>query len=185
LSFQMNADFGGPEYLDDFYRVFVHNMRRLGTPVYSRAFFAAILEAFPQDTYVCRIRHKGTSIAASFLCGFRERIEAVWSSSLHTHLQLRPNMFLYWNLLSHFGTRGYRLFDFGRSSIGSGTYVFKKQWGAEPMPLYWDTWLAPGSDKLPERNPENPRYQLAIRIWQKLPLPVTTLIGPRVVRCLP
>jgi hypothetical protein len=94
-------------------------------------------------------------------------------------------MFLYWNLLSHFGKKGYRLFDFGRSSVGSGTYGFKEQWGAKPERLYWDTWLANGGNELPERNPENPRYKLAIRVWQKLPLYVTKLIGPRIVRCLP
>ena len=120
-SFGMSAEFGGSEHLDDFYAVFAHNMRELGTPVYSRKVFAEILTAFPQETFLCRIRHECKIIAVSLLCGFRERIEAVWSSSLHTHLHLKPNMFLYWNLLSYFGSKGFRLFDFGRSSVGSGT----------------------------------------------------------------
>jgi serine/alanine adding enzyme len=184
-SFGMTADFGGAVYLEDFYAVFAHNMRELGTPVYSRKFFSEIFQAFPRDTFLCRIRHEGIIIASSFLCGFRERIEAVWSSSFHTQFHLKPNMFLYWSLLSHFGPKGYRLFDFGRSSIGSGTYAFKQQWGAQPVPLYWDTWLSGAGSELPERNPENPKYKLAIRIWQKLPLPITKLVGPRVVRCLP
>jgi FemAB-related protein (PEP-CTERM system-associated) len=185
LSFSMTAEFGAAEFLGDFYTVFANNMRELGTPVYSRKFFEEILRAFPEDTFLCRVRHQGLTVAVSFLCGFRERIEAVWSSSLHSHFHLKPNMFLYWNLLSHFGKKGYRLFDFGRSSVGSGTYGFKEQWGAKPERLYWDTWLANGRNELPERNPENPRYKLAIRVWQKLPLYVTKLIGPRIVRCLP
>jgi serine/alanine adding enzyme len=184
-SFGMKAEFGGADCLDEFYVVFAHNMRELGTPVYSRTFFAQILQAFPRDTFLCRIRHEGVTIAVSFLCAFRERIESVWSSALHTHFHLKPNMFLYWSLLGHFGSKGYRLFDFGRSSIGSGTYAFKQQWGAQPVPLYWYTWLSSGVSELPERNPENPKYKLAIRVWQKLPLPVTNLIGPLVVRCLP
>ena len=184
-SFGMVAEFGHLEFLDDFYAVFADNMRQLGTPVYSRQFFAEILQAFPQDSFLCRVRHQGKTVAASFLCGFRERIEAVWSSSLHSHLHIKPNMFLYWNLLAHFGPLGYRLFDFGRSSVGSGTYAFKQQWGAKPVPLYWDTWLASGGTTLPERNPDNPKFQLAIRLWQKLPLPVTKFLGPRIVRCLP
>lgn len=184
-SFGMVAEFGGSEFLDDFYSVFADNMRELGTPVYSRNFFAGILDTFPEDTYLCRVRHDRTVVAVSFLCAYRERIEAVWSSSLHSHLHLKPNMFLYWSLLAHFGALGYRLFDFGRSSVGSGTYAFKQQWGAEPQPLYWDTWLASGRSELPERNPDNPKYRLAIRAWQKLPLPITKLLGPRIVRCLP
>lgn len=184
-SFGMAAEFGGAEFLNDFYHVFADNMRELGTPVYARNFFHEIFHAFPTDTFVCRVRHDGVTVAVSFLCGFRERIEAVWSSSLHSHLHLKPNMFLYWNLLSHFGPKGYRLFDFGRSSVDSGTYAFKQQWGAKPVPLYWDTWLAGGGTDLPERNPQNPKYKLAIRVWQKLPLPVTKFIGPRIVRCIP
>jgi FemAB-related protein (PEP-CTERM system-associated) len=184
-SFGMQAEFGGLDFLDDFYPVFADNMRELGTPVYARGFFREILQGFPGDTYVCRIRHEKKTVAVSFLCGFRERIEAVWSSSLHSQLHLKPNMFLYWSLLDYFGPKGYRLFDFGRSSVGSGTYAFKQQWGASPVPLYWDTWLASGGTELPERNPENPKYKLAIRVWQRLPLPVTKLIGPRIVRFLP
>jgi len=184
-SFGMTAEFGGKEFLDDFYDVFADNMRELGTPVYAKRFFAEILSAFPDDTFLCRVRHEGMVVAVSFLCGYRERIEAVWSSSLHSHLHIKPNMFLYWNLLSHFGPRGFRLFDFGRSSVGSGTYSFKQQWGAKPQQLYWDTWLASGGSELPERNPENPKYKLAIRMWQKLPLAVTKLVGPHIVRCLP
>jgi FemAB-related protein (PEP-CTERM system-associated) len=184
-SFGMTAEFGGMEFLDDFYAVFADNMRELGTPVYSKSFFSEILKSFPNHTFLCRVRHEGVTVAVSFLCGFRERIEAVWSSSLHSHLRLKPNMFLYWNLLQHFGQQGYQLFDFGRSSIGSGTYAFKQQWGAQPVPLYWDTWLAGGGTELPERNPENPKFKFAIRAWQNLPLSVTKLIGPRIVRCLP
>lgn len=180
----MTAEFGGAEFLGDFYAVFARNMRDLGTPVYARKFFREILQSFPEDTFICRIRHQGITIASSFLCGFRECVEAVWSSSLQSSLHLKPNFFLYWNLLSHFGQQGYLFFDFGRSSLNSGTYAFKQQWGARPVPLHWDTWVASG-EELPERNPENPKYKLAIRIWQKLPLPLTKLVGPRIVRCLP
>jgi len=183
-SFGMTAEFGGAEFLDDFYDVFSQNMRDLGTPVYSKDFFAEILRALPDDTYLCRIRHEGNTVAVSFLSGFRERIEAVWSSSVQKYLSMKPNFFLYWNLLCFSGKKGYRLFDFGRSSVGSGTHEFKLQWGAQAHQLYWDCWL-PNGDQLPELNPQNPKYQMAIRLWQKLPLPVTKMIGPKIVRCLP
>jgi len=178
------AEFGSKEFLDDFYAVFSHNMRELGTPVYSRRFFEKILNVFPEHTFLCRIQYHGITVAVSYLCGFRDRVEAVWSSSLRSHLHLKPNIFLYWSLLSHFGQQGYRVFDFGRSSMGSGTYDFKCQWGAKPAPLHWDTWIREGLE-LPERNPENPKYRLAIKLWRKLPLPMTKLIGPHIVRCLP
>ena len=184
LSFGMTAEYGGAEFLGDFYEVFSHNMRDLGTPVYHRGFFEEILRAFPQDTYICRIRHEGNTVAVSFLSGFRDRIEAVWSSSVQKYLSLKPNLFLYWNLLCFSGGKGYRLFDFGRSSVDSGTHEFKLQWGAQTTQLYWDYWL-PNGNQLPELNPQNPKYRAAIWLWQRLPIPVTRVLGPKIVRCLP
>jgi len=184
MNLGLKAEFGGGEMLGPFYDIFAENMRDLGTPVYAKDFFSNILETFPDDTHICVVRHEGTAIAASFLSGYRDRIEAVWSSSIRKYLSLKPNMFLYWNLFCFAGQHNYKLFDFGRSTVGSGTHDFKLQWGAETVPLFWDYWLPPGGT-LPGLNPDNPKYKLAIRFWQKLPVPVTRLIGPRIVRCLP
>lgn len=178
------AELGGEAKLDEFYRVFTVNMRDLGTPVYARRFFEEMLHAFPDDTHVCLVRHQGRAIAGSFLLGFRGVLEAGWSSSLYSFLAMKPNVFLYWRIQCFAGQRGYHTFDFGRSTIGSGTHRFKMQWGSEEIPLVWNYWL-PNGIALPELNPENPKYKLAIRIWQKLPLGVTKFIGPRIVRCLP
>src|SRR6266850_5967351 len=169
MSFGLSAEFGGIELLDDFYAIFSKNMRDLGTPVYGRNFFSQILQAFPEDTHLCVVRYKGVAIATSFLSGFRERIEAVWSSSDREYLSLKPNLFLYWSLLCFSGQRGYRLFDFGRSSTGSGTHEFKMQWGGETIPLHWVYWLSQGG-QLPQLNPENPKYRISIWAWQRLPL---------------
>jgi serine/alanine adding enzyme len=184
LSFGMTSEIGGIELLDDFYRIFSQNMRDLGTPVYGRNFFAEILRAFPEDTFICVVRHEKNAVAVSLLSGYRDRIEAIWSSSGQEYLSLKPNFYLYWNLLCFAGQRGYQLFDFGRSSVNSGTHEFKSQWGAQAQQLYWDYWV-PNGGVLPELNPQNPKYRAAIWLWQKLPVPVTRLIGPRIVRCLP
>ena len=79
---------------------------------------------------------------------------------------------------------GYTQFDFGRSSPNEGTYKFKRQWGAQPVQCYWQYWLSTG-DELPEINPQNPKYQRAIRTWQRLPIPVTKWLGPKIVKYLP
>ncbi len=180
----LSADFGGKKLLGDFYGVFARNMRDLGTPVYSCNFFSEILRAFPDDSYICIIRHQSKPIAASFLVGYRDTIEAGWSSSLYSYSAMKPNMMLYWKVLGFAGERGYRVFDFGRSSIDSGTYRFKKQWGSQEVPLYWIYWTPDGSH-LPEVNKENPRYRSAIWLWQRLPVTLTKLLGPSIVKCLP
>jgi FemAB-related protein (PEP-CTERM system-associated) len=180
----LEAAAGGAEFLDDFYEVFAQNMRDLGTPVYSHSFFAEILRAFPQQTLVNVIRHQGKAVAASFLFGFRDALEVPWSSSLREYLSMQPNMLLYWKNLCLAGEKEYARFDFGRSPIGSGTHRFKVQWGSEESPLPWDYWLPPGAS-LPELNAQNPKYEMAKSVWRRLPLAVTKMVGPRIVRCLP
>src|SRR5262249_40382075 len=123
----LSADFGGEKLLGDFYGVFARNMRDLGTPVYSCFFFSEILRAFHNDRHIGITRHGGKPIAASFLLGYKDTVEAGWSSSLYAYSAMKPNMMLYWKVLGFAAERGYRLFDFGRSSIDSGTYHFKKQ----------------------------------------------------------
>ena len=180
----LTAEFVGRDGLDDFYGVFAENMRDLGTPVYSRDFFLEILRALPTQAHICVIRHQGKPVAASLLTGYRDTLEAGWIASVHKYLELGPNVFLYWKMLCFAGERRYRILDFGRSTIGSGTHRFKMQFGSQEVALHWDYWLQDASG-LPQLNPENPRYRLAIWLWRKLPVGVTKLAGPRIVRWLP
>ena len=180
----LEAKFGGAEFLQDFYDVFSLKMRELGTPVYGRAFFEAILSHFPGESFVCLVRHQEKTVAAGFLTGYRDMIEANWSAASPKAMNLRPNMFLFWQMLCAAGQKGYRVFDFGRSSVGSGTYEFKQQWNTRVIPLYWNHWSEAGEQAM-ELNPDNPRYRAAIWTWQRLPVFFTKWIGPPIARCLP
>lgn len=180
----LEAQFGGGELLRDFYEIFCRKMRELGTPVYSKKFFEAILGQFPKEAFVCRILREGKAVSAAFLTGYNGTLEANWSASLSDAMSLRPNMFLFWQLICFAGQKGYRIFDFGRSSVGAGTYEFKLQWNTRVIPLHWSYWSASGEEAL-ELNPNNPRYRAAIWAWKHLPLGATKLIGPPIARCLP
>lgn len=175
---------GGEEYLDDFYAVFARNMRDLGTPVYAKEFFRNILGTFPDTSSMVVLRMEGRPVAAGFLIGHRDTLEIPWASTIKDVNHLSMNMLLYWEILKLAISRKYRFFDFGRSSRDSGTFRFKKQWGALPRQTYWHYWLNSG-EKLPALNPDNPKYALAINIWRRLPLPVTRLLGPSIVKYLP
>jgi FemAB-related protein (PEP-CTERM system-associated) len=176
---------GRDDELDNFYKVFSINMRDLGTPVYSKTFFKNILKEFSEKTCICTTYTKeGKAVASGFLVGFKDMLEIPWASSLRNYSYLSPNMFLYWSVLKFACENGYRVFDFGRSTPGEGTYKFKEQWGAKPVQLYWHYWLK-NAGPLPELNPNNPKYRLAIRTWQKLPVTLTKLIGPIIVKNLP
>ena len=180
----MMVRFGGREHLEEFYAVFSRGMRDLGTPVYGKNFFEAILQTFPKESRICLVSSKGVTLAAGFLYGFRNTLEIPWASSDRRYNHFAPNMLLYNSVLEYACQEGFQLFDFGRSSPGSGTYRFKEQWGARPLPLHWYYWLRDGHE-FPQLNPQNPKYSLAIKIWQKLPLAFTTLVGPHIVKYLP
>lgn len=181
----MTARLGGREELDSFHRVFSRNMRDLGTPVYSRRFFVNMLERFPDSVRICTVyTRENMPVASGMIIGFKDTLEIPWASSLKDYNRYGPNMLLYSTVLGFGCDRGYRVFDFGRSTPGEGTYRFKEQWGAKPAQLYWHYWLRNGRP-MPEMNPHNPKYGLAIRIWQHLPLGLTRLIGPPLVKNLP
>ena len=181
----MVSKVGTTDQFDNFYAVFSENMRDLGTPVYAKSFFWNILETFPETSWICTVfAREGLPVASGFLVGFKEMLEIPWASSLKRYNSLSPNMLLYWSVLKFASESGYRIFDFGRSTPGEGTYRFKEQWGAKPVPLYWHYWLRNGC-MLPELNPKNPKYQLAIRIWKQLPLRLTRMFGPAIVKYLP
>lgn len=175
---------GGRELLPEFYGVFARNMRDLGTPVYALGFFDAILKAFPTQAQITVVRYRGEAVAAGFTLGFRGRLEIPWASANRDYNALSVNMLLYAEVLKRAIADGYTVFDFGRSSIDSGTYRFKKQWDATERQLYWHYALPPGRD-VPRLTPNNPKYRLAIAMWQRLPLFVTNRLGPFIVKNLP
>jgi serine/alanine adding enzyme len=175
--------FGAHDCLDDFYDVFSRNMRDLGTPVYSRRFFAAILAQFPGRAELCVLRLDGKPVAGALLTHAETITEVPSASSLRAFNSTNANMVMYWNLLRRAVERGQQTFDFGRSTIDSNTYRFKKQWGAEPSPSVWQYYLRRGT--IGDMRPENSRFGLAIQAWRRLPVWVTRLVGPSIVRGIP
>ena len=174
---------GGEELLEDFYRVFSRNMRDLGTPVYGKPLFRAILAGYSASRIIV-VYLGGRPAAAGFLVGWRGRLEIPWASSLREYNRLGVNMLLYWQVLEYAIEQGYDTFDFGRSTRDAGTYRFKRQWGAEPVPLYWHYWLGEGGE-LPSLSPSSPKFRLAVSLWQRLPVPMANLLGPGIVKSLP
>jgi FemAB-related protein (PEP-CTERM system-associated) len=180
----LTTDSGGTELLAAFYDVFAHNMRDLGTPVYGIRFFQEVLTEFGACARVFCVSHRGQPAAASIVVWRGSRIEVPWASAIRTFNPLCANVLLYWKMLQFATERGFTTFDFGRSTPNEGTFLFKRQWGAVPRPLVWEYWTAPGHS-LPDLNPANPKFHLAVRAWQRLPLAVATAIGPRIVRNIP
>jgi FemAB-related protein (PEP-CTERM system-associated) len=175
---------GGLALVDDFYGVFARNMRDLGTPVYSRRLFEEVLRAFPERAQVHVVRLNGLPIAAGLTYRTKEMVQLPWASSIRSFNALCPNVLLYWDAIQYARDNGAAIFDMGRSTPNEGTFKFKAQWGAQPVPLHWEYQLLTAG-QLPNVSPANPKYQFAIALWQKLPLSLTTRVGPMIVRAIP
>ncbi len=163
----------------DFYGVYAESMRNLGTPVLPLRFFEALKRVFTDSCEIMTVaKEPGMApVAAVMSFYFRDEVNPYYGGGTDQAREYHAYDFMYWELLVHALGRGARLFDFGRSRQGTGSYRFKTHWGFEPTPLpyQYDLVRARG---LPNVTPDNPKYQAFIRTWQKLPVPVTTLIGP-------
>jgi FemAB-related protein (PEP-CTERM system-associated) len=158
-------------------------MRDLGTPVYGKRFFRSILRQFGERAELCVVRAGDSPAAAAILLHGWGVTEVPSASSLRHFNSTCANMLLYWHLLERAVQRRQTLFDFGRSSLDSNTFRFKKQWGAEPSPSDWQYHVRIGTTNAVR--PDNPRFQRLIRIWQRLPLWLTRLLGPTIDRGIP
>ncbi len=176
-----SVEWGTEALLNDFYAVFSQNMRDLGTPVFSRRLFLAMLQHLP--TELCVVREGRLPIAAGVVLHGPRMSQVLSASSLRSHNARCPNMLLYWNLLVRSCERGQATFDFGRTTINSNTYRFKAQWGAQPVPTAWQFYVRRGQPG--DMRPEQSGFRLATKVWQRLPLPLTRWIGPSIIRGIP
>jgi len=171
---------GGLELLDDFYSVFTSNMRDLGSPVHSRKIIENAINEFCDITKIVIVKKQNEPIACGMLAGFGKILENPWASSLRRYSRLSPNMLLYWTMLEYACDNGFDYFDFGRSTPGEGTYKFKEQWGAKPQPLFWQYISLREQNRSQEQKDDKSRFDKAIQYWQKIPVPITRIIGPMI-----
>ncbi len=175
---------GGEELVPQFYELFAHTMRDVGTPVYSRRLFERITAELGSAAEICVISDaEKRDVAAALLLHGRELTEVPSAAALRSSHANCANMFMYWELLARSIRREQRIFDFGRSSEGCNTWRFKKQWGAQPVPSVWQYYVRRGS--MDDLRPDNTGYGLAIRVWKRLPVWLTKCLGPRIVRGIP
>ena len=173
------SSIGGLELLEDFYKVFLANMRDLGSPVHSVDLMRHVLSEFSERSRIFVIYKAEEPVASALVVGFDKVLRNPWASSLRKYASLGPNMLLYLRILEFACDNGYRVFDFGRSTKGEGTYKFKEQWGAVPRPLFWHYISLDGKSPDPESSGKE-RFETATHYWKKLPLIVTKIIGPRI-----
>jgi len=174
----------GADQVAPFFQVFAHHMRDLGTPTQPRRLFDAIAREFGEDAWFGCAYLGERPIACG--CGFRfgGEFEMTWASALVAFNQIAPNMLLYWAFLERAVQSGLAVFNFGRCTPGGGTHRFKQQWGGRDEPLFWYQHV-PGGGEAATPSPDDGAYAWGPRLWKRLPLPLATALGPRIVRGIP
>lgn len=167
-------------HLDGFYQVFARNMRLLGSPVHSKKWFEDVLSSYGSNAIVANIYKDDCVVGAGIVLFCGDKAAIPWASTLTAYNRLAPNMLLYWKLLSYSCERGVKAFDFGRSTLDEGTYKFKAQWGAKPTALHWQSYNREGQLISAGLNGQGKLRSLVEQSWRKLPLAVTTALGPKI-----
>jgi FemAB-related protein (PEP-CTERM system-associated) len=165
------------------YAVYAESVRNLGTPVFPRSLFEAVLDHFGHDADILTVRHHGAAVASVLSLYHKGAVMPYWGGGTRTARQLRANDRMYYELMLHARARGCKHFDFGRSKTASGAHDFKKNWGFEPEPLGYAAWTAPGAE-VRDADPTSARHAAQIALWKRLPLPLANRLGPWIARGL-
>jgi FemAB-related protein (PEP-CTERM system-associated) len=166
-----------------YHAVFAEHMRDLGSPAHGRAFFERLADALGERAWIGVAYLGDVPVACGFAIENGPEVEISWASALRRYQKISPNMALYGAFIRRACERGFAVFNFGRCTPGSGTHKFKRQWGSRDEPLTWYQRAA-GGDTAPP-NPGQGGYGTAVKIWQKLPLAVTTPLGARLIAGIP
>jgi len=165
------------------HHVYAQSVHHLGTPVFPKRYFELLKSVFGPACDIVTIVHGKEAVASVLNFYFRDQVLPYYGGGSAAARQLAANDFMYWEVMRRACERGFRLFDFGRSKIDTGAYHFKKNWAFEPTPLVYQV-LPVARQEIRDVNPLNPKYRAMIAVWQRLPLGMTKLLGPHIVRSI-
>lgn len=163
------------------HHVYAESVRNLGTPVFAKAYFRILKEEFRDNADIVTVVHGRTALASVLNFYFRDEVLPYYGGGTAGARRVAANDFMYWEVMRRATERGCRVFDFGRSKVGTGSYDFKRYWGFAPTPLVYEYWLSEGA-QIPDVNPLNPKYRLFAQAWRRMPLALSKLLGPLIVR---
>jgi len=171
------------EDIDRFFCAYSASVHRLGTPVFSKKYFRLLKKTFGKDCEILTITNEGRVVSSVLTFYFRDEVLPYYGGGTNEAREVAGNDFMYWELMRLACERGYRIYDFGRSKAGTGAFDFKKNWGFTPQALHYEYQLHRAKE-MPDNNPLSPKFQLFIRMWQRMPLSLANALGPHIVKDL-
>ena len=180
----LTSEVGRDELFEPFFDLYSQSVRNLGTPVFPRQLFRNLLDEFGDDGRILVVRREGRPSAAVLTFFYRDQVLPYYGGARREDFRYAVNDFMYWSLLGYGMEQGYKVFDFGRSKKGSGSFDFKRHWGFEPTQLHYQYQLV-RQQAVPDLSPRNRNFSLAIEAWKRTPLWLSRRIGPAIVRYFP
>lgn len=174
----------GIDLLKEFYDIYAVSVRNLGSPIFPFSFLENLAREFKENTTVLSVTYQDRPIASVFTFLYKDTVMPYYAGALPQYFKYQPNNVMYLKLMEYGVEKGFRYFDFGRSKKGTGSYDFKVFFGFEPRTLYYQYYLNK-IDALPDASSLNPKVSLAVWAWKRLPVWMTKIIGPRIVRITP
>lgn len=169
---------------DRFFSLFASNVHRHGTPALPKKYFDTLLRLFGDDCEILTVSSaEGKPLSSVLSFYFRDEVLPYYAGDDEDARHLAANDFKYWELMRRSCERGIKIFDYGRSKVGTGPYAFKKNWGFEPQALFYEYCLYK-RDAIPQNNPSNAKYKMFIEAWRRMPISLANAIGPHIVRNL-
>lgn len=170
--------------VDRFFALYADNVHRHGTPALPKRYFEALQAQFGEDCEVLIVSGPdGKTLSGVLSFYFRDEVLPYYAGDDESARDLAANDFKYWELMRLSCARGLKVFDYGRSKQGTGSFAFKKNWGFEPAPLHYEYCLYK-RDAVPQNNPANAKFRLMIEAWRRMPIGMANWLGPYVVRNL-
>ena len=170
--------------VERFFALYADNVHRHGTPAMPKRWFQALRDEFGPDCEVLTVVDaQGAPVSSVLSFYFRDEVLPYYAGDGLAARDLAANDFKYWELMRRACARGLKVFDYGRSKQGTGSYAFKKNWGFEPTPLHYEYQLYK-RDAVPQNNPNNAKYKLLIDTWRRMPIGMANWLGPFIVRSL-
>lgn len=170
--------------LDSCYDLYAQSVHQHGTPVFDKRLFTELKNVFGERCETLIVEDKqGIPVSSVMSFYYKDTVLPYYGGSSATARDLKSHDFMYYTLMCNAKQKGIDQFDFGRSKQQSGAYSYKKNWGMQEQPLHYRIALI-NAKTPPNLSPNNPKYQLLIKLWKKMPLSWSRAIGPQLSKYL-
>ncbi len=108
--------------VERFFAAYASSVHRLGTPVFSRRYFQVLTAVFGSDCEILTVtREDGSLIAGVLSFFFRDEVLPYYGGGTPEAREVAGNDYMYWEVMRRGCERGLRVFDYGRSKLGTGS----------------------------------------------------------------